>query len=67
MTQFFKVCSYKSFGEDICNLLSQRDIGQLDYLFLNLLKDKMSVYFNMFGFIMMQWVLGNSDGSLIVT
>jgi hypothetical protein len=54
------------FGEDVCNLLCYRTITQIDDLLMNHLPEKMHVNLNMFGPLMMNEVLRDLDGTLVV-
>jgi hypothetical protein len=56
----------EGFGEYFCNLLCCRKIVQINDLLLNQLHEKMHVDLDVFGLLMMNQVLRDLDGILIV-
>jgi hypothetical protein len=62
----------EGFGEDVCNLLKIEKHPHsilalyIDDLLLNQITEKMHVYLNVFGPLMMNHVLRDLDGALVV-
>jgi hypothetical protein len=57
----------EGFGEDVYNLLCCQTITQIDDPLLNKLPKKMHVDLDVFGSLMMNRVLRDLDGTLVVT
>ena len=62
-----EVWSEKSFGKNISNLLTRRDVRNAYAPTVKFFFDKMSVNLNMFSSIMLNWVVSNTNSGFIIT
>ena len=66
-TQLGKTCMRKRFDEDVCELMASRDVLYFDDVRLYLFADEVSVDLNMLGCVVMNKILSNAYGCLIIT
>lgn len=52
---------------NVCNFWVTWNICSYNRPFMNIIKHKVAVYFNMFGVLIKDWVCDDMDASLIVT
>ena len=62
-----EVIATHSFGKNICQLIFRFDKQESDYLGFKVLFDEMSIYFHMFGSIMLEGIMRNINSNFFVT
>ena len=59
-TQLGKTCSRKRFGEDVCELMTSREVLYFDDVRVYLFVEEVSVDLDMFGSVVMNRILSNA-------
>ena len=66
-SKIFELFRGKSLSEHICQLESWRDVLSAYKTIIQLLLNEMSVYLYMLYSVMLNWIVHNTDGELIIT
>ena len=66
-SEVLKSISWERLSKNVCNLFFCPDILQLDILFCDMFPKTVKLDWNVLGLGMHNWILGDTDGTHIVT